>query len=128
MDLQKDPCSYFTQGKVKASTLSLSVLVIIEMLNALNAISEDNSLLTMSPFVNLYLLLAIGWAVGLHMMIVYVPFMNKIFSIHAMNSQEWILVMAFSTPVIFVDELLKIYGRMMNASELAQRMSKKKVA
>ena len=34
------PCDYFEAGKVKASTLSLSVLVLIEMLNAMNALSE----------------------------------------------------------------------------------------
>ena len=39
MDLQENPCNYFVDGKVKASTLSLSVLVVIEMLNAFNAIS-----------------------------------------------------------------------------------------
>jgi hypothetical protein len=41
----KDPCSYFDEGKAKASTLSLSVLVAIEMFNAVNALSEDASLL-----------------------------------------------------------------------------------
>ena len=35
-----NPCDYFTYGKAKASTLSLSVLVSIEMFNALNALSE----------------------------------------------------------------------------------------
>lgn len=127
LDLSKDPCKYFQDGKVKASTLSLSVLVIIEMLNALNAISEDNSLLTMNPFINPYLLLAIAWATGLHIMIVHVPFMARIFSIYELNQKEWLLVMAFSSPVIIVDEILKIFGRAFNASELRTRMSKKKV-
>jgi len=126
MDFVKNPCSYFTQGKVKASTLSLSVLVVIEMLNALNAISEDSSLLTMSPFVNPYLLLAIAWSIGLHVMIVYVPIFSKIFGIAAMNQQEWILVMAFSSPVILIDEILKIFGRAFNRAELEERMRKKK--
>ena len=35
-----EPCGYFREGKAKASTLSLSVLVAIEMFNALNALSE----------------------------------------------------------------------------------------
>ena len=65
LDLTENPCLYFTQGKVKASTLSLSVLVVVEMLNALNAISEDSSLLTLNPFVNPWLIHGIihsfGW-------------------------------------------------------------------
>jgi Ca2+-transporting ATPase len=128
LDLSKDPCQYFTQGKIKASTLSLSVLVVIEMLNALNAISEDNSLITMNPFVNIYLLLAITWAMLLHIMIVYVPFMAKIFSIYSLNTHEWILILAFSSPVLLVDEILKVFGRQMNATELRQRMAVKKSA
>lgn len=35
-----NPCGFFHEGKAKASTLSLSVLVAIEMFNALNALSE----------------------------------------------------------------------------------------
>lgn len=92
------------------------------MLNALNAISEDNSLLTMTPFVNPYLILAIFGSIGLHFMIVYVPFFNQIFSIHAMNAHEWGLVFAFSTPVIFVDEVLKFFGRIKNEAELKARL------
>jgi Ca2+-transporting ATPase len=41
MDFSTNPCDYFMKGKVKASTLSLSVLVMIEMFNAYNAISLD---------------------------------------------------------------------------------------
>jgi len=122
MDFSDNPCNYFVDGKVKASTLSLSVLVVIEMLNALNAISEDNSLLTMTPFVNPYLILAIFGSISLHYMIVYVPFFNKIFSITNLDMHEWIMVFAFSFPVIIVDEILKFFGRMRNNQELAARL------
>ena len=124
MDLQKNPCEYFTQGKVKASTLSLSVLVMIEMLNALNAISEDSSLLTMTPLVNPYLIGAMASSICLHCMILYVPVFNSIFSIHAMNMHEWIAVLAFSTPVLLVDEILKFVGRSRNAAELKKRLAR----
>ena len=88
------------------------------MLNALNAISEDNSLLSMTPLVNPYLILAILNSILLHAIIVYVPFLNEIFSIHSMNQAEWIAVLAFSAPVILIDEVLKFFGRMMNDAEL----------
>lgn len=122
MDLQSNPCDYFTKGKVKASTLSLSVLVMIEMFNAYNAISEDNSLLVITPFVNPYLIAATFSSTILHVMIVYVPFFNDVFSIHAMSLHEWLLVLAFALPVILVDEVLKFFGRIKNAAELKQRL------
>jgi Ca2+-transporting ATPase len=80
-DFTANPCEYFTRGKTKASTLSLSVLVVIEMLNALNALSEDNSLLVIPPWVNLWLILAIIASIGSHMFILSVPVMNQIFGI-----------------------------------------------
>ncbi len=122
MDFSANPCEYFTKGKVKASTLSLSVLVLIEMLNALNALSEDNSLLVIHPFVNLWLLLAIASSIISHMFILYVPVMNQIFGIAPLNAKEWALVVAFSAPVILIDEVLKFVGRIMNAKELNARM------
>lgn len=122
LDMQTNPCDYFTKGKVKASTLSLSVLVMIEMFNAYNAISEDGSLLVITPLVNPYLIAATASSTLLHMMIVYVPFFNDVFSIHAMSAHEWMLVMAFSLPVILIDEMLKFVGRIKNARELDARL------
>ena len=88
------------------------------MLNALNALSEDNSLLVIPPWVNLWLLLAIVASIGSHMFILSVPLMNQIFGIVPLNQKEWILVLAFSFPVILIDEVLKFFGRIMNAREL----------
>lgn len=62
----------------------------------------------------------------LHCIIVYVPFLNEIFSIHAHNQTEWIAVFAFSIPVILIDEVLKFFGRIKNASELKARIEAEK--
>ena len=69
----EDACSYFSEGKQKASTLSLTVLVVIEMFNACNAISEDISLVVMPPWINPWLMLAMASSFGLHFVILYVP-------------------------------------------------------
>ncbi|CAL5383195.1 unnamed protein product [Camellia sinensis] len=106
-----NPCDYFTIGKVKAMTLSLSVLVAIEMFNSLNALSEDNSLVTMPPCMNPWLLVAMSVSFGLHCLILYVPFLADVFGIVPLTLNEWFLVFLVSAPVILIDELLKFVGR-----------------
>ncbi|KAK1373648.1 ER-type Ca2+-ATPase 1 [Heracleum sosnowskyi] len=106
-----NPCDYFQTGKVKAMTLSLSVLVAIEMFNSLNALSEDVSLLSMPPWVNPWLLLAMSVSFGLHFLILYVPFLAQIFGIVPLSLNEWLLVVAVAFPVILIDEVLKFVGR-----------------
>jgi Ca2+-transporting ATPase len=108
-----DMCSYFTGGKVKASTLSLTVLVVIEMLNALNALSEDGSLFQIPPWSNPYLIVAMMGSVLVHFVVLYTPFIATIFNVAPLDWHDWKLVLYFSVPVIFVDEVLKFFGRIM---------------
>jgi len=123
LDLSAKPCDYLNGvGKKTASTLSLSVLVTIEMLNALNALSEDGSLLQMPPWANPWLLLAMLVSFGLHFVILYVPVLASVFSIVPLTFNDWMLVLAFSFPVILIDEVLKLVGRMRSAAELKKRM------
>lgn len=120
-----DPCDYFKTGKVKAMTLSLSVLVAIEMFNSLNALSEDGSLLTMPPWVNPWLLLAMSVSFGLHFLILYVPFLAHIFGIVPLSLNEWLLVLVVALPVILVDEILKFVGRCTSATPSVRRTKSK---
>ncbi|GMH23102.1 hypothetical protein Nepgr_024945 [Nepenthes gracilis] len=106
-----DPCDYFRAGKVKAKTLSLSTLVAIEMFNSLNALSEDQSLLTVTPWANPWLLLAMSVSFGLHFLILYLPALAHIFNTVPLSLSEWLLVLAVAFPVIIVDEILKLVGR-----------------
>ncbi|QDZ25314.1 P-type cation-transporting ATPase [Chloropicon primus] len=123
-----NPCDYFSAtGKAKASTLSLTVLVAIEMFNAFNALSEDMSILTVPPYVNPYLIIAAALSFALHCFILYTPSMNQIFEITPLSWNEWLLVLAFSLPVILIDEVLKFFGRQLNERERRARSSKSKM-
>uniref|UniRef100_A0A8C1RVG5 Calcium-transporting ATPase n=1 Tax=Cyprinus carpio TaxID=7962 RepID=A0A8C1RVG5_CYPCA len=92
-------------------TMALSVLVTIEMCNALNSLSENQSLLRMPPWENIWLLGAICLSMSLHFLILYVEPLPVIFQITPLNVTQWLMVLKISMPVILLDELLKFIAR-----------------
>ncbi|CAF3039043.1 unnamed protein product [Rotaria socialis] len=108
-DWENINCSVFEDPH--PMTMALSVLVTIEMLNALNSLSENQSLLKMPPWKNKYLLYAIALSMSLHMMILYIPMFNTVFQICPLSLEEWLAVIKISLPVILLDELLKFIAR-----------------
>lgn len=92
-------------------TMALSVLVTIEMLNALNSLSENQSLIAMPPWTNPWLLGAIALSMSLHFLILYTEVMSTIFQITPLNVAEWVAVLKISIPVIILDETLKFVSR-----------------
>ena len=57
-------------------TMALSVLVTIEMLNAMNSLSENQSLVVMPPWTNLWLAASIALSMTLHFVILYVEILS----------------------------------------------------
>uniref|UniRef100_A0A8D3DMP0 Calcium-transporting ATPase n=1 Tax=Scophthalmus maximus TaxID=52904 RepID=A0A8D3DMP0_SCOMX len=92
-------------------TMALSVLVTIEMCNALNSLSENQSLLRMPPWENIWLLGAICLSMSLHFLILYVEPLPVIFQITPLDTIQWMMVLKISLPVILLDELLKFFAR-----------------
>merc|ERR1719244_749512 len=95
----------------EAMTMALSVLVTIEMANALNSVSENQSLALMPPWVNPYLLGAMALSFSLHFVILYTDFLNVVFNISALTFDQWMVVLKFSLPVLLLDEALKFVAR-----------------
>merc|ERR1712165_67330 len=92
-------------------TMALSILVTIEMCNAINAISENQSLVAMPPWINPLLLGAMALSFGLHFIILYVDVMATVFQVTPLTIAQWMTVMKFSLPVILLDEGLKWVAR-----------------
>jgi len=95
----------------RPSSVSLSILVTIEMFNAINALSENQSLLVTPPWSNVWVILAVALSLALHFVILYVDFFAKIFKVAPLNVDEWLAVLMFSFPVILLDEILKLITR-----------------
>lgn len=83
-----------------ASTVSLSILVVIEMLNAMNALSSSESLLSFGLWNNMMLVYAIILSMTLHFAILYIPALQALFSILPLDWMEWKAVLAISAPVM----------------------------
>ncbi|XP_030019263.1 ATPase sarcoplasmic/endoplasmic reticulum Ca2+ transporting 1, like isoform X1 [Sphaeramia orbicularis] len=92
-------------------TMALSVLVTIEMCNALNSLSENQSLVRMPPWSNFWLLAAMTLSMSLHFMIIYVDPLPMIFKLTHLSTEQWMMVLKLSFPVILIDEVLKFVAR-----------------
>lgn len=101
------------------------------------SLSENQSLLVMPPWTNYWLLGAMVMSIGLHFMILEIDFLavcrfsnylilisvagtclkyvlllfQNVFQLTPLSFEEWIVVIEFSLPVIFIDELLKLIAR-----------------
>lgn len=95
-------------------TVAVSVLVLVEMFNALNALSEDGSLFLPGgtpPTANPWLLAAIALSLALHALILYVPALAVVFGTAPLGRGEWTAVFLLSAPVVLLDEVLKAVSR-----------------
>jgi len=102
-------CKIFTDPH--PGTMSLSILVVIEMFNALNALSENQSLAVVTPLSNLWVVGACVLSLTLHFLIVYLPFFAPVFRVAPLNFEEWKAVVLISFPVLLIDETLKWISR-----------------
>ncbi|XP_022768630.1 calcium-transporting ATPase 3, endoplasmic reticulum-type isoform X1 [Durio zibethinus] len=106
------PCSIFEDRH--PSTVSMTVLVVVEMFNALNNLSENQSLLVIPPWSNLWLVASIILTMLLHILILYVPPLSILFSVTPLSWDEWTVILYLSFPVIIIDEVLKFFSRNSN--------------
>ena len=129
-----------------ATTMSLSILVTVEMFNAMNSLSENESLLRLPLWKNPFLVGAIALSMALHVAILYIPFFTVStwsFSIYLaikllkcipadalrhtpLNWVEWQAVLYLSAPVLLIDEVLKfvtVSADLVTISRIADKLT-----
>ena len=102
------------KGKLLASSVALSTLVAMEMLRALCAVSETSSLLVKPPWANRWLVIGVALPLLLHLSVLYSPPLARIFQLAPLRREDWVTVALFAGPLVVLEELLKLWGRLRN--------------
>ncbi|XP_066165225.1 calcium-transporting ATPase 3, endoplasmic reticulum-type isoform X2 [Oryza sativa Japonica Group] len=119
------PCSIFEDRH--PSTVSMTVLVVVEMFNALNNLSENQSLLAIHPWSNLWLVGSIVLTMLLHISVLYIEPLSALFSVSPLSWAEWKVVLYLSFPVILIDEVLKFFSRSSRGRRFPLRLRRREI-
>ena len=98
--------------EVKARTIALTALVVAQWFNALSCRSETKSVFAMNPFSNKFLLGTILSVSVLHIMAVYLPFMNKVLRISPLDFGDWKKIFIIGIAVLAMEEIRKFIYKM----------------
>jgi Ca2+ transporting ATPase len=93
------------------STLAMSVLVVVEMFSALTALSERQSITVMPPWRNLYLCAAVLGSLIVHVIVIEVSFLQKIFQVVHLSREHWLVVFGLGLPILAIEEIFKFFIR-----------------
>jgi Ca2+-transporting ATPase len=99
--------AYMEMSLEKARTMTLCSLVAFEWLIALKMRSEEMTLRKIGFFANMSLLLAIGGALILHLMVLYTPFLSKLFHTQPLSLHEWLIALIPGLSIFLLETLRK---------------------
>ncbi len=95
------------RGIESARTMAFSTMVMFQMVNVFNSRSEKSLFEERNIFNNTYLLLAISMSLILQLAVVYLPFMQPLFSTAPLNMVDWVWIVGISLFVVFGIEIKK---------------------
>jgi len=95
----------------KGWSMSLTVLAVFQWFNAWNCRSETRSIGQMSPFSNIYLVMATLLVIGLHMIALYTPLGQDLLRTVPLRFEDWLLIIPIACSIIVVEEIRKMFAR-----------------
>jgi Ca2+-transporting ATPase len=93
-----------------AQTMAFTTLMLFQIFNVVNARSDERSAFA-RLFTNGWLWVAMGGSVGLQVMVVYAPFLQRAFGTTALTGRDWMVCVAVSSSVLWLRELSKLIAR-----------------
>jgi magnesium-transporting ATPase (P-type) len=111
---------YLEQGETKAWTASLTVLAVFQWFNAWNCRSDKQSIFTLNPFTNKYLIASTFIVMALQLAAVYTAPLQNILHTTALELTDWLIIFAVASTIIVTEEIRKLLARWMSRGKRDQ--------
>jgi Ca2+-transporting ATPase len=92
----------------KDTTMTFTTFVFFDMFNAMSCRSDSKSLFSIGVTTNRPLLYSIGASIVCQLMVIYVPFLQRIFQTEALSASELCKVTLLASTVWIADEMRKL--------------------
>jgi Ca2+-transporting ATPase len=93
-----------------AQTMGFTTLMLFQMFNVVNARSDVQSAFV-HLFTNGWLWAAIGTSIGLQVLVVYVPFLQRAFGTVGLSARDWFFCVTVASSVLWLREASKLIAR-----------------
>ncbi|MBU4174579.1 MAG: calcium-translocating P-type ATPase, PMCA-type [Actinobacteria bacterium] len=95
-----------SDGLGMCRTILFTTMVLSQVFNTYNWRSETRSFFTSPPWENRHLFGAVLLSIGLQVIVLYVPFMQRAFHAHAPSLSAWVLILICAlVPVLAIDRI-----------------------
>ncbi|MFW6268743.1 MAG: HAD-IC family P-type ATPase, partial [Bacillota bacterium] len=94
-------------GVITARTMAFSTLVFSQLFFVFSCRSENRSVWQMSPLGNKYLIFAVFLSIIMQLLVIYHPFLNELFQTTILNTNQWIIVLIFSSWSTIIMEIIQ---------------------
>jgi Ca2+-transporting ATPase len=91
----------------RATTMTFTALVVFDMVNALTCRSPSKILGYHSLPHNWSFYASVGASLLGHVLVLYVPFLQKVFQTEAISARDWLFLIIMSSLIIIVDGIIK---------------------
>ena len=102
---------YAENDITKAWTMTLTVLAAFHWFNAWNCRHETESIFTLNPFSNKFLVGATVLIIILHLLALYTPLLQSILRTTPLSFTEWLIIVPTALSVVAVEEVRKFFAR-----------------
>jgi Ca2+-transporting ATPase len=104
-----------TADETYARSMAFTTLMMFQLFNVYNCRSNTRSAFS-GFFKNKWLLLAVIFSLSMHMLVIYVPFLQNAFHTIGLSASDWLIATCVAATLLVVVEAVKLVLRMRHPS------------